>query len=401
MSARWRDEQLAYCSNVHPYESLAEVRRLLEDCVAAVRALRGLRRASAGLWLSQPVAARLALDAAALQAFRAALSRAGIQLLTLNGFPYEAFHATAVKQRVYRPDWSEPARGTYTLILARILAQCLPDAVTVGTISSLPLGFKPDWTPRKHAQALAHLCRLAAELSEIEQSTGKSIRVCLEMEPGCVLESTLEAVALFRDELPAAAARAGVAQKAVNSHLGICYDVCHQAVMFEEPIESLGALHEAGITVGKIQISSALEAADPDWPAVRGALEAFAEPRYLHQVRTRSRDGRVHGRMDLPEAFADASFPPTGPWRVHFHMPVQLRDLPDARLGTTQDEIRKVLAFLATHPTLTPHLEVETYTWQVLPERLRPETPQRLNAALAAELDWLAAEMRAHGLLAA
>jgi sugar phosphate isomerase/epimerase len=398
--AGWRQEELVYCSNVHPGGDLKTIIRNLHHFIAGVGRQRHISWAGAGLWLCHDVAEQLNGEVPALVRFQAALNDTGVRLFTLNGFHYGNFHADSVKAQVYRPDWSEPARKVYTLQLAAILAACMPAEITEGTISVLPIGYKPDWSPAKQDIALQHLCELAVVLAELKERSGRSIRVCLEMEPGCVLESTTEAVTLFSDSLPAAAARHGVAMDCIHAHLGICYDVCHQAVMFEDIRRSLSALRNAGIVIGKMQISNALEVAQPDAHEVRKLLGDFAEPRYLHQVRCRDDEGNLYGVMDLPEALQSDQLSRHHPWRIHFHVPLQSRQLYAGELGTTQKAIGEVLDFLRDNAAdMHPHLEVETYTWRVLPESLRPEGDARLVESLKRELQWLQDELATRGLL--
>ena len=397
-TAGWHAEELVYCANVHPSDDLRGVTRALYDFIAPVARRRCVGWAGAGLWLNGTVADQLS-DKETLAQFRAALHDAGVRLFTLNGFPYGDFHTDSVKAQVYRPDWAEPVRKTYTLQLAEILAACLPPETAEGTISTLPLGYRPTWSPAKQDAALRQLCETAEQLAELKVRTGRSIRVCLEMEPGCILESTTEAVELFEGLLPAAAARDGISIDCIRAHLGICFDVCHQAVMFEDVYRSLATLHDAGIVVGKIQISSALEVAHPIDPEVSRLIEQFAEPKYLHQVRCRDHEHRLHGVMDLPEAL-QGKLPTHHPWRIHFHVPVQTQRLFTGELGTTQRAIEKVFDFLREHSEqMHPHLEVETYTWGVLPESLRPDSDDGLIDGLKAELQWLQDQLAARGLL--
>lgn len=399
MSLGWRPEELVYCSNVHPGADLQSVIATLHGFVGAVGKARGVSSSGAGLWLSSSVAAELSSDAAALNRFQNALRDTVVQLFTLNGFPYGDFHASAVKAAVYQPDWSEPARQNYTLQLAEILAACIDDETAEGTISTLPLGYRPAWSAARHERALQQLCTTAAALAELKQRSGRAIRLCLEMEPGCVVEATDEMVELFTTALPAAAKRHGISMDSINAHLGVCYDVCHQAVMFEDIRASLTALHNAGIVIGKIQISSALEATRPADAGVRQLLETFAEPRYLHQVRSRDEAGQLHALMDLPEALHSSRFPSNQPWRIHFHVPIQSQQLHSAELTTTQAAIAEVLDFLQEHRDLHPHMEVETYTWQVLPDALRPKNDRELITGLKLELQWLEEALAARGLL--
>lgn len=390
---RWRPAELVYCSNVHPGAAGAAA----AGPVAGVRRIRRLERMGCGLWLSAEVAAELRADASRA-AFRETLAANGLDLFTLNGFPYGDFHAAAVKQQVYQPDWADPRRLEYTENLARLLAECLPAGQGEGTVSTLPLGFQVDWTEARQRQALTALCRLAVSLAELWERSERAIRVCLEPEPGCAVESTDEAVRLFLDELPLQARRLGVPAELLDRHLGVCFDVCHQAVMFEDPAAALTRLRQAGVAIGKIQLSSALAVARPHRPAARAALAEFAEPKYLHQVRTRLADGCLRGVMDLPAALA-GELPAEAPWRVHFHLPIQAVTLGWSELETTQAALEQVFDWLTVYPEVKPHLEVETYTWQVLPLELRPTTVAALQQGLASELAWVESRLARLGLL--
>lgn len=395
---RWSRADLAYCSNVHAGVGADAVFSHLAGPISSVRARRRLQRMGAGLWLADPARRALESDPDRLSA---ALASAGISLVTLNGFPFGDFHGARVKERVYEPAWDRPERLGYTLGLARILAHCLPDTEAEGTISTLPLGFAPAWNVQRQGQALANLCRLAQGLAALAQTTGRAVRVCLEPEPGCVIESTDQAIALFSDQLPEVARAVGTSPGAISDHLGICLDCCHQAVMHEDPGGSLRRLVAAGIPVGKIQVSSALEISDPSPPVLGRIGTALTEPRYLHQVRTRSAQGALRGRMDLPDALADPAFPRERPWRVHFHCPIHTLalSLGGMEIDTTRPAIGSLLDALAAIADLRPHLEVETYTWGVLPGGARPDAPQALEAGLGAELQWLEIEMAERGLL--
>ncbi len=396
----WLGSELVYCSNVHPGTDLAAILANLACPVRAVRERRGLDRMGAGLWLPADSARRLGADPAPLAE---ALATNGIALFTLNGFPQGDFHLDRVKELVYAPAWDSPERLLYTLDLARVLSACLDPGAEGGTISTLPLGFAPQWSPGRQIRALNNLCQLAERLARLAQHTGRPIRVCLEPEPGCVLETTEDVLRLFEQELPVAARAARVSPETIRTHLGLCWDCCHQSVLFEDPGESLDRLAQAQVPLGKVQISSAIRIDDPTPEILERVARDFAEPRYLHQVRTRVQDPaggyRILAQMDLPDALADPRFPRTAPWRVHFHVPIHAADLAQPGVSTTQSDIGAVLDRLADWPDTRPHLEVETYTWQVLPPKLRPADPQALTAGLAAELGWLERELEQRGMI--
>ncbi|MEU1873042.1 metabolite traffic protein EboE [Streptomyces sp. NPDC019793] len=363
---------LAYCTNVHPAETLDGVLAQLRDHCEPVRKRLGRDRLGIGLWLARDAAHALVTDPAALRGLRTELDRRGLEVVTLNGFPYEGFGAEEVKYRVYKPDWADPERLDHTTSLARLLAGLLPDDVTDGTISTLPFAWRTAYDETRADKARAALVTLAERLDALQELTGRSIRVGLEPEPGCVVETTHDALA----PLTAIA----------HDRIGVCVDTCHLATSFEDPHTALDDLTAARVPIVKSQLSAALHAEHPSDPAVREALAAFAEPRFLHQTRTTTPSGGLHGTDDLDEALADGGpLPDTAPWRAHFHVP--LHAAPAAPLTSTLPVLKAALTRLVGGPhPLTRHLEVETYTWQALPTELRPRARAQLTDGIAAEL---------------
>ncbi|WP_030246011.1 MULTISPECIES: metabolite traffic protein EboE [unclassified Streptomyces] len=361
---------LAYCTNVHPAETLDGVLAQLRDHCEPVRRRLGRDRLGIGLWLAKDAAHALVTDPSALRGLRTELDRRGLEVVTLNGFPYEGFGAEEVKYRVYKPDWADPERLDHTTALARVLAGLLPDDVTDGTISTLPLAWRTAYDDHRAETARTALRTLAERLDALEELTGRSIRVGLEPEPGCVVETTRDAIA------PLTAIG--------HDRIGICVDTCHLATSFEDPHTALDALTEARVPVVKSQLSAALHAEHPHLPEVRQALAAFAEPRFLHQTRTSTAAG-LRATDDLDEALAGHALPDGAPWRAHFHVP--LHAAPAAPLTSTLPVLKTALTRLVGGPApLTHHLEVETYTWQALPPELRPKGRSQLADGIAAEL---------------
>ncbi|MER5442168.1 metabolite traffic protein EboE [Streptomyces sp. NPDC002790] len=365
---------LAYCTNVHPAETLDGVLAQLRDHCEPVRKRLGRDRLGIGLWLARDAARALVTDPTALRGLRAELDRRGLEVVTLNGFPYEGFGAAEVKYRVYKPDWADEERLTHTVDLARLLGALLPADATEGTVSTLPLAWRTAHDPPRAERARDALRTLAERLDTIEELTGHSIRVGLEPEPGCTVETTGDAIGPLTDV-------------ARTDRIGLCLDTCHLATSFEEPDTALDALGAAHIPVVKAQLSAALHAEQPHLPEVRAALAAFDEPRFLHQTRACA-DGALHGVDDLGEALAGGGrggLPQGVPWRAHFHVP--LHAAPAAPLTSTLDVLKDALVRLVggARP-LTRHLEVETYTWQALPVALRPRGRQQLADGIAAEL---------------
>jgi sugar phosphate isomerase/epimerase len=368
---------LTYCTNVHRGTTWPEVLENLERYAVPIKQrVCPHRPFGVGLWLSA-AAARALEDAGERARFAERLASRGLYLFTVNAFPYGAFHATRVKESVYRPDWLEPERLAYTQRLALVLAELLPPGMD-GTISTVPGAFGERVRSGADRQRIAeHLLRLTLSLHRMRERTGRTVRVALEPEPGCLLESSADAVAFFTEHLYSGAAferfsdALGIARSAardvVQDHLGICYDACHFAVGYEEPGPALAALSSAGIRVTKVQLSSAISVAEPDRPELRRALAAYADDVYLHQVVERRSDGTYVRYLDLAEALASARSGALE-WRIHFHVPI-FREVLGA-FGSTQRHLRALLALLP--PGRMPHLEVETYTWDVLPQSERP-----------------------------
>ncbi|MET8554574.1 metabolite traffic protein EboE [Streptomyces sp. NPDC004959] len=361
---------LSYCTNVHPAETLDGVRAQLRDHCEPVRRLLGRDRLGIGLWLARDAAKSLITDPVALRALRADLDARGLEVVTLNGFPYRGFGSDEVKYRVYKPDWADPQRLEHTTDLARLLAGLLPDDMPEGSISTLPLAWRTAYDADAARASRTALTTLAQRLDALEETTGRSLRVGLEPEPGCTVETTADAIAPLTE--------------IARDRIGICVDTCHLATSFEDPATALDALEAAGVPVVKTQLSAALHAEHPDRPEVREALGAFAEPRFLHQTRTLTPAG-LRGTDDLGEALGGDRLPSAQPWRAHFHVP--LHAPPAAPLTSTLDVLRDCLRTLVggAHPR-THHLEVETYTWQALPEGLRPRSRAQLADGIAREL---------------
>jgi sugar phosphate isomerase/epimerase len=381
--------QLTYCLNVHRGETWAEARAALSGPARAVKAAVCPNAPFAvGLRFSARAAAELA-DPGARADLKALLAAEGFQAVTVNGFPYGPFHGRPVKAQVYRPDWRSPERLAYTAALAELMADVAPAGETV-SLSTVPGAFGPDGRGAE-AEMAETLLRAAAHLAALRARTGVTVALALEPEPACLLETAAEAVAFFEGFLFGAAAVARLAAlsglsraeaaEALPRHLGLCFDVCHAAVAFEDPDDSLAALRAAGVPVHKLQLSAALRAPRID-AAARAALAPFAEPTYLHQVVSR-RDGRLTRFTDLPEALARGAAEDGAEWRIHFHVPVFAAEA--GPFATTRDVLERVLALHAAAP-VSPHLEVETYTWDVLPPALRGPS---VAADVARELGWV------------
>ncbi len=395
----WTKNCIGYCSNVHAGESSELVEENIERYTVPLCKIRGLSSMQHGLWLSKQACTEYLADSKKLEKLKQLLNKHRLSVVTLNAFPVGNFHAERVKQTVYLPHWGEKARLDYTLMAAEILAVILPTDHTFGTLSSLPLGYAQQWTDENNNQALNYLCEAVIGLASIEAKSGKHLQLCLEMEPGCVLQETPNLINLFHHQLPPVAKRYNLTTKQLHRYLGICFDVCHQAVMNENIYDSLCLIVAANINIGKIQISSALKVKQPSHLQAKKWLFDFAESRYLHQVTGINNQGNTLFFDDLELALVDDTFSKFNEWRIHFHVPVHASTMGEQWIGTTSSDIHTVFLFLSEHPECQPHLELETYSWNVLPEQHRPSNDEELIQGIQAELIFIEKSLEQHQLL--
>lgn len=383
---------LSYCSNIHPGEDwathFAELQRHVPGIRAAVAAGMPF-----GIGLRLAHQASLALsEKANFEAFVNWLAETGCYVFTMNGFPYGSFHDTPVKDRVHAPDWTTPERTAYTLRLFELLARLLPDGVATGGVSTSPLSYRHWWpgpASRQHGVAMAteNIVSVVERLILLEERTGKVLHLDLEPEPDGLLETSEEYISWYKNDLlPTGIRRLGAkgfnAEAALRRHVQLCYDVCHMAVGFEDPGTVINRLEAEGLYVGKIQISSALKVDFSAGAAAKiRALTAFAEPTYLHQVVARRQDGTLLRFRDLPEALA-AFDGQRQDWRIHFHVPLFLENY--GLLASTQADIIETLRLQLQKP-FTGHLEIETYTWGVLPAEFQAS----LSDSIVREISWV------------
>ena len=368
---------LTYCTNIHAGESWPDIRASLDAHVPAIKAaVAPDRPLGIGLRLSGE-AATSARQPDALAAFRDQLATLGAYVFTINAFPFGPFHGVRVKEQVYLPDWRSAERVAFTADSAAVLAAILPDGVD-GSISTVPGAFKPNGRETGAAAAMAaRMVEAVADLVLTERRTGKRIALALEPEPCCFLETVDESIAFFEtvlfkpESLDLLAARIGVnrdgAETMLRRHLGICYDVCHGSVEYEDSVAALDRLLAAGISVPKVQLSAAMRIPSMTHELV-DAVMRYDDGVYLHQTIVRSPSGLTR-YVDLPDAVAAfKEGRADGEWRIHCHVPLFLSDL--GEIGSTRADLEAVLAAFR-RKSRSSHLEVETYTWDVLPDHLR------------------------------
>lgn len=389
---------LSYCTNIHSGESWKDHFAALQKNFPFIKArVCPEQPMGIGLRLSNSASIDL-LREADLADFKKWLAANNTYVFTMNGFPYGDFHDAIVKDKVHSPDWTSPGRLAYTLRLFQILAKLLPAGME-GGISTSPLSYRHWLNASLSGKAIEtgtlNIIKIAEELFLIEKSGGIRMHLDIEPEPDGLLETGPEFIDWFLNKLIPMArtllpGRLQIseqeAEDCIREHICLCYDVCHFAIGYEPHREILEKLTELGIRIGKIQISAALKAAMPADRNIRtkiaAAFSKFNEPTYLHQVVARNTEGGLLRYRDLPEALADSENPLVNQWRAHFHVPVFIEDL--GLLQSTQADIIEVLKIQRSKP-FTDHMEVETYTWEVLPGSLKVP----LDQSIIRELNWV------------
>ena len=356
---------ITYCTNIHRGETWQEVFKNLRTHLPAVKeAVSPHERFPIGLRLSHLASTELAPEESAR--FMSWCEEHDMFVATINGFPYGPFHAASIKEQAYFPDWRHAERVTYTERLASLLDAWLPAGVT-GSISTVPIGLKSHVRPDDYGAIRQNLTRALEHLDRLQDKSGKEIVLCLEPEPGCVLETTAEVISFFE--------RMNFGRSTRN-RLGVCFDCCHQAVEFEEPMEALSLLFGGSIRIGKVQVSSALRVERQH----RDVLGRYDEPCYLHQVVIMNPNGSLTRYRDIPDALSARPGASRKEWRVHFHVPVFLEHT--GTCGTTRSFTEEILSLLDDDVLL----EVETYTWDVLPQESRTES---VVQSIIREIEWV------------
>lgn len=376
---------LTYCTNIHPGENWEDVFAQLKANVPKLKyRLSPEDPFGIGLRLSAAAANELQ-QSQQLKSFMQWLDDQNTYVFTMNGFPYGSFHGEVVKDHVYKPDWSKKDRLDYTLVLTQLLAKLVPDGLD-GGISTSPISYKP-WIDggAEREKILQMACRQLAEvtlqMANIEATQDTELHLDIEPEPDCLIENTEETISFFTDWLLPIGTRyikansgysKSEAHELLLRHIRVCYDTCHFAVEYEDPQKTIRAFKNAGIQIGKVQISAALQAlltSPSQRRALREKLMPFKEDVYLHQVKERTQNDTLISYSDLPSALTHIEKGEAMEWRIHYHVPVFIKEF--GMLNSTQDAIIQSLNIFKAEPELCNHFEIETYTWTVLPDALK------------------------------
>lgn len=388
--------QLGYCTNIHRGDGWAETFCSLKEFTNAVRQRVSPKKPyGIGLRLSDRASRELS-DRATILAFRKWLDANNSYVFTINGFPFGRFHGHGVKEQVYLPDWTSPDRLEYTTRLFDLLAQLLPPGME-GSVSTVPGSFKAFTRDADQLKAIrSNIFKCIKHLDRLCELVDRKMHLGLEPEPLCLLETTNEVVHFF-ERLRTEHSNDSL----ISQFLGITYDTCHMAVEFEDPGMAICLLRQHGIKISKLHLSSALSLFPT--PEACAFLRSFSDQTYLHQVVTRDEYGRLTRYKDLSDVInlqtglpllqSALENPQSEEWRVHYHIP--LHSEATELCGNTKDHLLQILDQLQFLPGLCSHLEMETYTWEVMPPELKNRS---VVDQIASEYEWTLEQLTKRGL---
>lgn len=387
---------LTYCSNIYSVDTWEDIFISLKKNIPNISSkLSPDKPFGIGLRLSNNAANQL-LEKNNIMIFQQWLSDNNYYLATINGFVYGNFYNTNIKAKVYQPDWTSLKRANFNFTLISILRKLCPEGEEIG-FSTSPLAYKFDLYKKNKKLfkdlTIKYLLALLKNLILIEKEEGKTIHIDFEPEADCVLENIYDVINFFENfllkdlalhltrELDISLIEA---KNYIFKHLRICYDICHQAVQFEDHIKNFKILKELGIKIGKIQLSSALEinVKQNTLSKLMMDLDRFKDKVYLHQVVIKNVDGSFYKFRDLPEALENFDDSKDSFWRIHYHLPIFEKNYDN--LLTTNKEIQNVINFLKSF-AITSCLEIETYTWEIIPEDLKLS----LTQSIIREYEWI------------
>lgn len=397
------NSHLSYCTNIHPGEGWNSVFDQLKAHLPELKQrLSPGKPFGIGLRLSA-LAVNQILENNRLNIFKEWMQDNGLYVFTMNGFPYGSFHGEKVKDDVYKPDWSTKQRLEYTSNLVDILAELIPEGEE-GSISTSPVSYKywgqstEEYSKIKKAASI-HMARLAWQMAGILKGHGKEIHLDIEPEPDCLLENSRETIDFFNEHLLPVGSDLLMseykitleeAENILRKHIGVCYDTCHFALEYEDPAKAIQSFIDEGVRIGKTQISAALkvklDGERADRSEIANHLKEFDEPTYLHQVIVQTDGGNLVQFRDLPDALPSIGNKQAKEWRVHFHVPIFLKKYEE--LYSTQDEMLESLQFILDGDHCR-HFEIETYTWDVLPEDLKTNVTDSIEREFRWVLDSL------------
>lgn len=392
----YKQFDLTYCSNIYSSDTWNDIFVNLKKNIPKISSKLSINKPfGIGLRLSNKAATQL-LENNNIVVFQEWLNENNYYVSTINGFVYGNFYNTNIKDKVYKPDWTTLERANYNNLLIEILSKLCPIGKEIG-FSTAPLGYKFSLNKEKETSdnnlVINYLLILLKKLIYIEKLENKTIHIDFEPEADCLLENIHDVINFFEKSLLINLASKLTedlnitlpeAKNYILKHLRICYDICHQSVQFEDHLKNFEILNKRNIKIGKIQLSSALEinVKKHTLNNLKIDLDKFKDEIYLHQVVIKNFDGSFTKYRDLPEALENFSDNKESFWRIHYHLPIFAENYNN--LFTTRKELQTIINFLKTSP-ITSCLEIETYTWEILPKELK----FNLIESIVKEYEWI------------
>ncbi len=389
---------LSYCTNIHAGESWVEIFENLKVYLLNIKQRVSEKEPfGIGLRLSYQAAIELS-DKSKLHAFKEWMTLNNVYVFTINGFPYGNFHGETIKDQVHTPDWTTDLRKEYTMLLFDVLGALVPVHI-LGGISTSPISYKYWYATEERLEdakikACDFLIDVVQHLIDLKNRTGKSMHLDIEPEPDGVIENSEEFLHFYNDYL----LKLGVpllmkntncteneADNAIREHIQLCFDVCHFSIAYEKPVEVIQKMKDNAIKIGKVQISAALKCnveSNNSIEELQSYLRPFHEPNYLHQAVIKTNENNYLKFRDLDVAIEAMTVTNFKELRTHYHVPVFLAEYQD--LQSTQDDIIETLQLWKTN-NFTDHLEIETYTWDVLPNQMQTD----IIGAVTREINWV------------
>lgn len=392
----YKQFDLTYCSNIYSSDTWNDIFVSLKKNIPKISSKLSTNKPfGIGLRLSNNAATQL-LENNNIIVFQEWLNENNYYVSTINGFVYGNFYNTNIKDKVYQPDWTTLERASYNDLLIEILSKLCPIGKEIG-FSTSPLGYKFSLNKEKETSynnlVINYLLILLKKLIYIEKLENKTIHIDFEPEADCLLENIHDVINFFEKSLLINLAykltedlnlTLPEAKNYILKHLRICYDICHQSIQFEDHLKNFEILNKRNIKIGKIQLSSALEinVKKHTLNNLKIDLDKFKDEIYLHQVVIKNFDGSFTKYRDLPEALENFVDNKESFWRIHYHLPIFAENYNN--LFTTRKEIQTIINFLKTS-YITSCLEIETYTWEILPKELK----FNLIESIVREYEWI------------
>jgi sugar phosphate isomerase/epimerase len=255
---------LAYEITPRPARRVAQVIAQL-DTYAAVRTMIGADSLGVSLWLPPALAAALATGARIRTRLRAELDARRLEVVTLSGLSFDEENGSPLAEgggeRESQPGWDEPARREYTLDLARVLVDLMPDETVRGAVGTIGLAPTEHWDEETAKAGAGILRRLSGGLADIAWQTGRAVRVGFHTALGYAVDSPEKTVAALA--------------RVDKDRLGVRLDLGHVTRTWDDPVAGLETLSDAGLSIIEVRLTAA---PGPRLDAWRAALATLLGP---------------------------------------------------------------------------------------------------------------------------